>query len=93
MLDQFQNGTKVLVSFKNFGKMREVDRLRELLESLPLTKQVSLRPVDGGTAYYDVLYLGDPNELQMLALKGAVKHRLNGLKAKNRGEEGIEFTF
>lgn len=91
--DQFVNGSKVLVSFSNFGRMREVENLKRLIESFPLTKQVTVRPVDGGVAYLDVLYLGDPNEIQSMTLKGAPDFRLNGLKAKNRSRNGLDFTF
>ena len=93
MVDQFNNGTKVLVSFRGFGRMREAESMARMLESFPLTKKVTLRPVDGGTAFYDVLYLGDPADLQMMALKAAPGFRLNGLKAVSRTGDGIAFRF
>lgn len=92
-VEQFNNGAKVEVSFRNFGKMRFVDGMKDLLESFPLTKQVSARPVIDGIAYFDVLYLGDPNELQLLAVKNAHKFRLMGLKAVNKGAPGLQFSF
>lgn len=92
-VDQFNNGTKVSLSFSNFGKLRYVDKFVELLEGLPLTKKASLRPVQDGVAYVDLLYLGDPTELQMLVVKSAQKYKLFGLKAKNKSSAGLEFTF
>lgn len=93
IVDQFNNGAKVRISFSNFGKLRFVEGFLTLLEGLPLTKKASLRPVENGVAYYDLLYLGDPSELQLLIVKASVKHKLFGLKAKNRQETGLDFTF
>ena len=92
-VEQFNNGAKVEVTFHNFGKMRFVESMQALLDSFPLTKSVSLRPVSSGVARFDVLYLGDPSELQLMAVKNAHKYRLMGLKAKNQQGGGLQFTF
>ncbi len=92
-VEQFNNGSKVRVSFENFGKLRFVDSFINLLEGLPLTKKASLRPINDGTAYIDLIYLGDPTELQILVVKNASKYKLFGLKAKNKNDAGFDFTF
>ena len=91
--NQFHNGTKVVVTFANFARLSEVEAMAKLLNSFPLTKKVVTQPVRNNLAYFDVLYLGDPNELQMLAMKNAYKFKLNGLRAKNQKGDGIDFTF
>lgn len=92
-VDQFNNGSKVLIAFHRFGRLREAENMVKLLESFPLTKKVSLRPIESNIAYYEVIYLGDPSELQMMAVKAAPKYRLNGLKALNQNGSGLDFTF
>lgn len=91
--NQFHNGTKVVVTFSNFARMSEVEAMANLLNSFPLTKKVVTQPVRNNVAYFDVLYLGDPNELQLQAMKNAYKFKLNGLRAKNQKGDGIDFTF
>ena len=91
--NQFHNGTKVVVTFTNFSRVSEVEAMGKLLNSFPLTKKVVIQPIRNNIAYFDVLYLGDPNDLQVQAMKNAYKFRLNGLRAKNQKGDGIDFTF
>lgn len=91
--EQFNNGAKILVTFENFARLREVEAFVQLLESLPQVKSAKMRPLQGGKAYVDVLCTGDPHELQMQVVKRAGKFRLNGLKLKNQKGTGFDFTF
>ena len=93
VVDQFNNGTKVLISFRNFERLGEVEAMANLLRSLPQMKMVTPRPVQGNVAYYEVLYLGEPSEIQLLVPKNAYKFRLNGLRGSNQKGDGLEFTF
>ncbi len=92
-VDQFNNGSKVLVTLKRFDHMRDVDELKACLESLPLTRSVSVRPVQNRSAMFEVIYLGDPSSLQLAVLKQSRSYRLRGLKAQNAASGNIQLTF
>ncbi len=89
----FQEGQKVLVALDGFDRMRDVDELRECIESLPLTKSVSAGTVDSRSVIYEVIYLGNPNDLQLDIMKKSREFRLRGLRAKNTNSGIITFKF
>ena len=91
-VDKFNNGSKVFVKLKGFDFMRDVDELKECIDSLPLTKSISASPVEGKSVTYEVLYLGNPSDLQLEILKKAKDYRLRGLRATS--DDGyIGFSF
>lgn len=92
-ISQFNNGSKIQVTLKNFDRMRDVDELRACLESLPLTKSVSVQPIQNRSANYEVIYLGDPASLQLDILKQSRSFSLRGLKAKNTDTRAVVLSF
>ncbi|KEQ16403.1 hypothetical protein GZ78_21275 [Endozoicomonas numazuensis] len=92
-VDQFNNGSKVTVTLKNFDRMRDVDELLACIESLPLTRSVTVSPIQKRDVTYDVIYLGDPSGLQLDILKQAQSYRLQGLKVKSTKDGTIQMTF
>ncbi len=92
-VNQFNNGAKIAVSLKNFDRMRDVDELKACLESLPLTKSVSVQPIQNRTARYDVIYLGDPASLQLDVLKKSRSFRLRGLRARSSDSGAVVLSF
>lgn len=89
----FQTGAKVVVKLVRFDRMRDVDELRECIDSLPLTKSVSVLPLSKRTAVFEVIYLGSPKDLQLDILKKSREFRLRGLRAKASKGGAIEFKF
>jgi len=92
-VSKFNNGAKVLVKLVKFDFMRDVHELKECIESLPLTKSVSVSPVENKTVTYELLYLGNPSDLQLEIFKKSREYRLRGLKVKNNEDGHIWFTF
>lgn len=93
LINKFNNGTKVLIKLVNIDFMRDVYELRECIESLPFTKSVSLSPVEDKTVTYEVLYLGNPSDLQLEILKKSREYKLRGLKAKSNEDGHLWLTF
>jgi len=89
----FQEGQKVLVALVQFDRMRDVDELKECIASLPLTKSVSVGSVEKRSVVYEVIYLGNPNDLQLDIMKKSREFRLRGLRAKNNNSGIITFQF
>jgi len=89
----FQEGQKVLVMLDGFDRMRDVDELRVCIESLPLAKSVSTGTIERRSVMYEVIYLGNPNDLQMAIMKKSREFRLRGLRAKNNNTGIITFRF
>ena len=90
---QFNNGTQVSVTLRNFDRLRDVEDLKNCIERLPLTRSVMLNPVQGREASYDVFYLGNPGALQLEIVKQAESCRLRGLRAQTTSSEGVVLTF
>ena len=90
---QFNNGSKVLVKLQNFDRMRDVNELKNCIDALPLTKSVAIRPVQGRSVNYDVMYLGNPSDLQLDIMKKSREFRLRGLRVKNNDNGMITFRF
>jgi len=89
----FQEGQKVLVALAQFDRMRDVDELKECIESLPLTKSVSVGNIENRYVVYEVIYLGNPNDLQIDIMKKSREFRLRGLRAKSNNTGIITFKF
>ena len=89
----FQEGQKVLVALSQFDRMRDVDELKACIESLPLTKSVSVGSVENRYVVYEVIYLGNPNDLQLDIMKKSREFRLRGLRAKSNNTGIITFRF
>lgn len=89
----FQEGQKVLVSFVQFDRMRDVDELKACIESLPLTKSVAVGSIENRGVVYEVIYLGNPNDLQLDIMKKSREFRLRGLRAKSNNGGIIAFQF
>ena len=89
----FSNGTKVTVKLVDFDRMSDVNELKECIDSLSLTKSVSVSPVEGRTVTYEVLYLGNPSDLQLDIMKKSREYRLKGLIVKSNKDGQIWFTF
>jgi len=89
----FQEGQKVLVALAQFDRMRDVDELKSCIESLPLTKSVSVGNIENRYVVYEVIYLGNPNDLQMDIMKKSREYRLRGLRAKSNNTGIITFKF
>lgn len=90
---RFNNGSKVLVKLQDFDRMRDVNELKDCIDALPLTKSVSLRPVEGRSVVYEVMYLGNPSDLQLDIMKKSREFRLRGLRTKNVNDGLITFRF
>ncbi len=90
---RFQQGEKILVKLVRFDRMRDVDELKECIDSLPMTKSVSVSPVENRTVTYEVFYLGNPSDLQLEIMKKSREFRLKGLRAKNARDGFITFVF
>lgn len=90
---QFNNGSKIIVTLAKISFMRDVDELRACIESLPLTKSVEVRPVTKRQVQFEVIYLGNPTSLQLDIMKKAQEFKLRGLRAKNTTAGGMTFTF
>ena len=90
---RFQQGEKILVKLVRFDRMRDVDELKECIDSLPMTKSVSVSPVENRTVTYEVFYLGNPSNLQLEIMKKSREFRLRGLRSKSAGNDFITFAF
>lgn len=89
----FQEGQKVLVGLVQFDRMRDVSELKDCIESLSLTKSVTVGPVENRSVIYEVIYLGNPNDLQLDIMKKSREFRLRGLRSKNNNSGIITFRF
>jgi len=92
-INTFQKGSKVLVTLMRFDRMRDVDELKACIESLPMTKSVIVFPVKKDTVSYEVLYLGNPSDLQLSILKKSQDFKLRGLRIKKNNKGEIWFRF
>jgi len=92
-INKFNNGNKVRVKLERFDRMRDVDELKECIESLPLVKSVNVSPVKNYNVYYDVIYLGNPSDLQLSIMKKSREFRLRGLRVKTSSDSEIIFKF
>lgn len=93
MVDSFNNGSKVNVTFNRLLRLRDAETLRNMISGFPLVKQVNVLPQEGRSVSMTVLYLGDPNELQLMILKNAQKNHLSGLRSIGNSQGGLNFTF
>lgn len=91
--DQFENGARVTVSLAGFDRLRLVDMFETLLKEMPQVNSVSIRPIDGSKATFDIFYQGNPGELHKEVLRNAQRHRLFGLRARSDVTDEIAFTF
>ena len=89
----FNNGSKVLVKLQRFDRMRDVDELKACIESLALTKSIIVRPVQNRSVTYEVIYQGNPSDLQIEILKKSREFRLRGLRVRNTDNGGLIFEF
>ncbi len=89
----FNKGSKVLVKLQRFDRMRDVDELKACIESLALTKSITVRPVQNRSVTYEVIYQGNPSDLQLEILKKSREFRLRGLRVANTDNGELVFQF
>ena len=92
-VNKFNNGNKVKVKLNRFDRLRDVDELKECIESLPLVKSVNVSPVDNHNVSYTVIYLGNPSDLQLAIMKKSREFRLRGLRTRSSNNSEIVFSF
>lgn len=92
-INKFNNGNKVKIKLVNFDRMRDVNELKDCIDSVNLVKSVSVLPVNNNSVSYEIIYLGNPSDLQLEILKKSKEFRLRGLRIKDSNSSEIIFKF
>lgn len=92
-IHKFNNGNKVKVSLLNYDRMRDVDELKECIDSLSMVKSVNIVSTNKRSVVYDVIYLGNPSDLELEIIKKSREFRLRGLRVKKSDSSDILFKF
>ncbi|KAF1073759.1 hypothetical protein [Halodesulfovibrio sp. MK-HDV] len=90
---QFNNGAKVLVQLTGFRNMDQINEFQRCLEALPLTKSVTSRPIVKHSIEFELIYLGNPDSLQVDVMKKAREFRLRRLGACGTKNGQLVFSY
>ncbi len=73
--------------------MDQINEFQRCLEALPLTKSVTSRPIVKHSIEFELIYLGNPDSLQVDVMKKAREFRLRRLGACGTKNGQLVFSY